>query len=176
MKKVLTIFCFSLMFLGTKEASAQAELDKGNLLLNAGLGFGYYYAGGVPILFSAEWAINDAITIGPYLGFTTWRNNYFGYKWSYTFIDLGVRGAYHFSKHLDLSTDKLDLYGGVMLGYRITSVKEPDGFGGDYDAYGSAVTAGLFGGARWYFTNGFAVNGELGYGVAPLLLGVTFKL
>jgi hypothetical protein len=176
MKKVFTILCFSLLFFASKNASAQAEIDKGNVLLNAGLGFGYYYAGGVPILFSAEWALNDAITVGPYLGFTTWRKNYFGYKWNYTFVDLGAKGAYHFSKHLDLNTDKLDLYGGLMLGYRVTSVKEPDGFPGEYDAYGSAVTAGIFGGARYYFTDKFSVMGELGYGIAPLMIGVSFKI
>jgi hypothetical protein len=163
------------MLLATKEVSAQAEIDKGNVLLNGGLGFGYIYAGGVPILFSAEWAINDAVSIGPYLGFTTWNNRVYGYKWSYTFIDFGARGSYHFSKHLNLNTDKLDLYGTLLLGYRVASYNEPDGWPGDSD-YGSSVTAGLVGGARWYFTDNFSANAEVGYGFAPIYLGVSFKL
>ncbi len=175
MKKVFTVLCFSMIFFAAQNVSAQAEIDKGNVLLNGGLGFGYYYAGGVPILFSADFAINDAITIGPYLGFTSWRRNYFGYRWSYTFIDFGARGAYHFSKHIDNMTEKLDLYGGVMLGYRITSYSYSGAIDLDND-YPSALTAGLFGGARYYFTDRFAAYGELGYGVAPLMLGVTFKL
>ena len=76
MKKVFTVICFSLLFMASQEVSAQAEIDKGNLLLNGGFGFGYYYAGGVPIVLSAEWAINDAISIGPYFGITSWRRNY----------------------------------------------------------------------------------------------------
>lgn len=166
------------MFLGTKEVSAQAEIDKGDLLLNVGLGFGYIYAGGVPILASGEWAINDAISIGPYLGVTTWSNRVVGYKWRYTFVDFGARGSYHFSKHLNLNTDKLDLYGTVLLGYRVTSYKEPKGLPGhwDNDYTDSSVTAGLVGGARWYFTDKFAANAEVGYGFAPLYLGVSFKL
>jgi hypothetical protein len=176
MKKVFTIFCFSLMLMTAREASAQAEIDKGNVLLNGGFGFGYYYAGGVPILFSAEFALNDAISIGPYLGFTTWRQSYFGYKYSYTFIDFGARGSYHLNKHLNLNTDKLDLYGGVMLGYRVSSYNY-DGPGVDYDdSYPSSVTGGLFAGARWYFTDRFSANAELGYGVAPLYLGISFKI
>ncbi|HLT73991.1 MAG TPA: hypothetical protein VKZ68_02865 [Ohtaekwangia sp.] len=175
MKKVLTVLCFSVILFAAQNVSAQAEIDKGNVLLNGGFGFGYYYAGGVPILFSADFAINDAITIGPYLGFTSWRRNYFGYRWSYTFIDFGARGAYHFSKHIDNLTPKLDLYGGVMLGYRVASYSYSGALDLDND-YPSAVTAGLFGGARYYFTDRFAAYGELGYGVAPLMLGVTFKL
>jgi hypothetical protein len=175
MKKVFTMFCFILLLMTAREASAQAEIDKGNVLLNAGLGVGYIYADGVPILFSAEWAINDAISIGPYLGFTSWKYRAYGYKWSYTFFDFGARGSYHFSKHLNMSTDKLDLYGSVLLGYRVASYNDPDGFVGT-STYGSSVTGGVVGGARWYFTDSFAVNAEIGYGLAPIYLGVTFKL
>ena len=176
MKKVIAIFCFSLMFLAAKNVNAQAEIDKGNVLLNAGFGFGYYYAGGVPIVLSAEFAINDAISIGPYLGITSYTEKYSGYKWNYTFIDFGARGSYHFTKHLNLNTDKLDLYGMVSLGYRVSSY-DYDGPGIDYeDDYPSTVTAGLAGGARWYFSDRFSVNGELGFGLAPLYVGVTYKL
>ena len=177
MKKVFTTLCFSVLFFAGRNASAQAEIDKGNVLINAGIGLGYYYAGGVPLIFSAEWAINDAISIGPYLGYTsyTYKWGYAGFngRYKYTFIDIGVRGSYHFTKHLNLNTDKLDLYGGVFLGYVASSYS---GDGDFDDNYPGTVRAGLFGGARYYFTDAFAVNGELGYGIAPLTIGVTFKL
>ena len=176
MKKVFTVLCFSMLVFAAQNVSAQAEIDKGNVLLNGGLGFGYYYAGGVPIIFSADFAINDAITVGPYLGFTSWRRNYFGYRWSYTFIDFGARGAYHFSKHLNMNTDALDLYGGVMLGYRVASYKYNGPGGSDVNDYPSSLTGGIFAGARYYFTDNFGAFGEIGYGVAPLMVGVTFKL
>jgi hypothetical protein len=97
-------------------------------------------------------------------------------------VDFGVRGAYHFSKHLNLKTDKLDLYGGVFLGYLFANSKvleAPSGYyAGYYNnySYGSTVRLGLFGGARYYFTDKVAAFGELGYGIAPLSIGVTFKL
>lgn len=175
MKKVFTVLCFSMLVFAAQNVSAQAEIDKGNVLINGGLGFGYYYAGGVPILFSADFAINDAITVGPYLGFTTWRYRFAGDRWNYTFIDFGARGAYHFSKHLNMNTDALDLYGGVMLGYRVSSFSGPD-YGWYDDAYPSVVTGGIFAGARYYFSDKFGAYGELGYGVAPLMIGLTFKI
>ena len=177
MKKVITIFCFALFFFTAQTASAQAEIDKGNVLLNGGLGLGYYYGGGgTSIVFSAEWAINNFISIGPYIGFASSRYNYAGYKYTYTFIDIGARGSYHFSQHLNLNTDKLDLYGGVGLGYVASSYSSDYNGTGYDDDYPGTVRGSLFGGARWYFSDKFAVNGEVGFGDAPLLLGVTFKL
>jgi hypothetical protein len=180
MKRVFTIFCFSLMLMTARESWAQAEIDKGNVLLNAGFGTGYFGAGGVPIVFSAEWALNDAMSVGPYLGVTSWSDRYSGfgynYKWSYTFVDFGGRFSYHFNKHINMSTDKLDLYASAMLGYTIVSANF-DGPGTEPDATEtSSAQFGVVGGARWYFTEKFAVNAELGYGLAPFYLGVTFKL
>jgi hypothetical protein len=181
MKKVFTIFCFSLMLLTAREVSAQAEIDKGNVLLNAGFGAGYYGAGGLPVSISAEWAINDAMSVGPYFGITSWsdRVNYgFGsYKWSYTFIDFGGRFSYHFNKHMNLSTDKLDLYAAALLGYTVVSSKYDGPGGQDFEATESSNgTFGVVAGARWYFTDNFAANAEVGYGLSPLYLGITFKL
>lgn len=174
MKKVFTIFCFSLLFLGAQEVSAQAEIDKGDLLLNVGLGFGRFYGGGVPFGANAEWALNDAMSVGPYFAFSTWK--YASY-YSYTFIDFGGRFSYHFNKHMNLSTDKLDLYATAMLGYTVSKYNY-DGPGGNFydDAYGSGLRTGVVAGARWYFSDAFAANAEVGYGLAPLYLGVTFKL
>jgi hypothetical protein len=176
MKKIITSLLIAAgIFLIGHDSTAQVQYEKGDVLINAGLGFGYFYAGGVPFIASAEFAINDAISIGPYIGFTSYRYKYFGGRYTYTFIDVGARGSYHFSKHINMNTDKLDLYGGVMLGYTASSFSG-DNNNGFNDPYGSRLSAGLFAGARWYFSEAFAVNGELGYGIAPLLLGVTFKL
>jgi hypothetical protein len=174
MKKIYVFAIACVFFLGMQfNTYGQAAIDKGNVLLNLGLGVGYYYAGGVPLVISAEFAINDAITIGPYLGYTSYRYRFSsGYR--YTFVDIGVRGAYHFSKHINLNTDKLDLYGGALLGY-VASSYTGDNFG-YRDPYGATVRFGVFGGARWYFAEKVAVNGEVGYGVAAMLVGITFKL
>lgn len=176
MKKVSTILFLSLLVLGCNLATAQVKYDKGDVLINLGVGAGYYYAGGTPLIASAEFAINDAISIGPYFGFTSYGYRTLGYRWNYTFIDLGARGSYHFSKHLNLNTDKLDLYGGVMLGLVFSSYSDNSSV--TYaDPYGNTARGGIFGGARWFFTDKFSVNGEAGIaGITPLLIGVSFKL
>lgn len=177
MKKVLVSFFVFAMFLMADEAKAQVKYNKGDVLLNFGVGAGYYYAGGTPLVASAEFAINDAVSIGPYLGFTSYGYRSGGYRWNYTFFDIGARGSYHFSKHLNLNTDKLDLYGGAMLGFVASSYSDNTGAGTFSDPYGSTLRVGILGGARWYFSDKFGVNGEVqGGGISPLLLGITFKL
>ena len=175
MKKLYLILSLCFLFAGV-ETFGQASYDKGDVLLNFGFGAGYYYAGGTPIIASADIMLNDAFSVGPYVGFTSWGYRSFGYKWNYTFIDFGARGAYHFSKHLNMNTDKLDLYGGVILGFVVSSFD--DNTGTPYtDPYGSTLRGGIVGGARYYFGNSFGVNGEVGLGgMTPLLLGITFKL
>lgn len=172
MKKLMKCFGFLLFLLVASPAFSQVVYDKADKLVNVGLGFGNYFAGGVPITASFEYFVNDAISVGPYIGFTSYNYAYSTYKYNYTFIDFGARGAYHFSKHIDMNTDKLDLYGALILGFTASSYS---GGSVGYNPYGSRVRAGATAGARWYFTDGFSVNGEVGYGLAPLLLGVTFK-
>ncbi len=172
MKKLLKPLVLGLLISFAYPAAAQVQYDQGNILFNAGLGFGNLFAGGVPVTASFEYFVNDAVSIGAYMGFTSYTYRYPGDDYKYTFFDFGGRGSYHFSKHLNLDTDKLDLYGGVLLGYTVSNYKNGNP---DFDPYGSAFRAGVVGGARWYFSDAFSVNGEVGYGLAPLMLGVSLK-
>lgn len=155
-------------------ASAQARYDKGDVLLNAGIGLGYYYAGGVPVIVSGEFAVNDVITVGPYFGYTSYNYNTFGFKWKYTFIDVGVRGSYHFSELFEIRNEKVDIYGGVSLGALISSYSGDGSF--NNNPYGGGVRFGIHAGARYFFSEKVAGYGELGAGMAALSLGLTFKL
>lgn len=177
MKKVFAVLGLCLLALTAHNTMGQVKYDKGDILLNFGIGAGYYYAGGVPFTASAEFAINDLISVGPYFGFTSYRYNASGFKFNYTFLDLGGRGSYHFGRHLNINTDQLDLYGGLMLGFVVSSYSDNSNFATYNDPYGSAFRAGIFGGARWYFTKTFAANAEVGAGgLTPLLAGISFKL
>jgi len=177
MKKILKFLCVAAMIFSATFASAQGRYTKGDVLLNAGIGLGYYYAGGVPLLLSAEFAVNDVFSIGPYLGYTSYNYNYNfgGYKWRYTFLDIGVRGSYHFSELFEIRNEQVDVYGGLFLGYTISSYSG-DTFSGYDDPYASTLRLGIHAGARYFFSEKVAGYGELGYGIAPLSLGVTFKL
>jgi hypothetical protein len=178
MKTILKFLCVIAMVFSATFASAQARYDKGDVLVNAGIGLGYYFAGGVPLLLSAEFAVNDVFTVGPYLGYTSYKYNYGfgGYNFKYTFFDLGVRGSYHFNELFEIQNEKVDVYGGAFLGFLISSYSG-DGFSGTYDdPYSGGLRLGIHAGARYFFSQKVAGYAELGYGIAPLSLGLTFKL
>jgi hypothetical protein len=170
-----SLFVIAIVFSATF-ASGQARYDKGDVLLNAGIGLGYYYAGGVPLQLSGEFAVNDVISVGPYFGYTSYTYNwgFGGGRWRYTFLDLGVRGSYHFSELFEIRNEKIDVYGGAFLGYLISSYSGDDF--GTSNPYGGGLRLGIHVGARYFFSEKVAGYGELGYGIAPLSLGLTFKL
>lgn len=174
MKNFLKFLCVVVLVFSASFASAQARYDKGDVLLNAGIGLGYsYFGGGVPILVGADFAVNDVITVGPYFGYTS-----YGYlsSYRYTSIDIGARGSYHFSELFEIRNEKLDIYGGVALGYSITSSNYDYGFYGYSDPYPDRIQFGLHAGARYFFSEKVAGFGELGFGLATLAIGLTFKL
>ena len=153
--------------------------SKGDKVANVSIGlgssiYGSGFSGGIPpIGVSLEYGIKDnlfndksSLGIGGYAGFTTAN---FGVG-TYTSIIVGARGLLHYQL-----VEKLDTYAGVMLGYNIASVK----YSSAYTGLGAVSTGGLiyagFIGARYYFTPNLAALAELGYGIAILNLGVSFK-
>jgi hypothetical protein len=190
MKKTLKIITFCLVLaLTVPPAAMNAQVfDEGDIVLSFGLGLGstYYPLGSAykttipPIFVAGDYCLRadlgpGNLGVGGYLGFS-------GYKWDESFTDywikyntfiIGARGTYHFT---DL-VDKLDLYGGLLLGAEVVSHR--DNFEGIdyYDNYNSSgVAYSLFAGARYFLSDNFAVMGELGYGIAVLSIGVSLKL
>jgi hypothetical protein len=67
------------------------------------------------------------------------------------------------------------VYGGLALGYSIIgSNYDYSGFGIN-DPYPDRVQFGLHAGTRYFFTENVAAYGELGFGLATLAIGLTFK-
>ena len=157
------------------EASAQ-ELRKGNFLVNAGLGFGYFHSSlpgrrGLPIGATAnvEYAIFDEISVGGYVAFTRGSYDYYTTyddRYYYNSLDVGVRGSFHFSKLMRIREKKFDPYAGVLLGLANRS--------GDYQG-DTWVRPGAFVGARYYFNPNFGAYGEAGYGIHFLTVGLSFR-
>ncbi len=175
---------FSTIYVGTQ---AQYLFSKGDLDLNLGLGFfnnlypnSELTIGIPPISATIDYALEEGygpgvIGIGGIIGFSSFKdestigNLTFGYKYSALFI--GARGTYH----LEL-VDNLDTYGGLSL-YYISM---------DEKMYGTELTIqeplkskmglSLIVGGKYYFTDKLAVFGELGYNIAWLTAGVTFRL
>lgn len=181
MKKnyILGLACFIGLSLGQIDSFAQYKT--GDIILNPGIGLGYYYGGGSYASFAAGISVNaefscilDEIAIGPYLAVTRRSYDYVGYDYDYTFIDFGARGTYHFGKLLKVSNDQFDPYAGVSLGFVATS-NNYDG-NNNYSSYDGRVQGGMYAGARYFFTDKFGVFGEVGVGIYPIFLGLTFKL
>jgi len=143
--------------------------------LNAGLGFGAFTAGGIPIGASLEIGLKENISVGGFFDYSRYGYNFGGYKWSYNFIYFGARGSYHFGDLLELTESKLDPYAGASLGIRIASYSDNDGYGSFVSPYSGGIITGLHVGARYFLNNNFGGFAEVGYGVAALRLGITLK-
>lgn len=177
MKKTFLSFAFAVITVVAFGQSHQA----GDKNLNVGIGIGSRFATGdisiPPVGVSYEVGIKDNISIGGYLGYSASKNEVSvvgsTWAWKYTYIIVGARGAYH----LDIDNDKIDPYGGLLLGYNIASVKW-DGSGNDPGTAASAggFTYSLFVGSRYAFTEKLGAFAELGYGISWLQLGLNLKM
>lgn len=153
--------------------SIQAQsFEKGDNVAGLNVGFGGGY--GIPFSLSYErgvYNINSKMSIGAggLLGYGFSSDEVPGGKWSYSNILIGARGAFHYT-----AIQKLDLLAGLTLGYDVVSAKWK-GQGPGFDASGSGVLWGIHAGARYYFTEQFGANAEIGYGVGYLNIGVSYK-
>jgi hypothetical protein len=178
MKKVFVVVFLLAFFLTTSTFKANAQtFRKGNLLVNAGLGFGYFNStlpgrAGLPVgaTVNVEYSIMDEIAVGGYVAFTRGSYDYYNnvnndrYYWNS--VDVGVRGSFHFAELLRVREKKFDPYAGVMLGFANRSA--------DYLGH-TWVRGGVFVGARYFFSPNFGAYGEAGYGVHPITLGLSFR-
>jgi len=137
-----------------------------------------------PLSVAADWGYNENISVGGILSYTAskyeWNNVWgnYGYKYTWSYIIVAARGAYH----LDVLHDsKIDTYGGVSLGFKIASTSET--YTGDWGliphttaASGGGILFGLFAGGRYYFSPNLAAQAEVGFGIALLNIGIAYKL
>jgi hypothetical protein len=162
-------------------ASAQTNAwNRKDMVVSAGLGLGMYGVYGsstLPPIFAAfEMGVADKITAGGIVAFAGSSDDFGLGKWSYTYIVISARGAYHFLEH----NKDFDAYAGAGLGYGIVSSSvtytnpaiKPFGV----SAGGSYFFFDIFGGGRYYFSPKFAAMAEVGYGVGFLRIGLSYKI
>lgn len=175
MRKV-KLFVLALGATMALSAGANAQDVKGQNFLNAGIGigtFGLTGTGGLPITASFEHGFTDKISAGVTGGFV--RTNFYT-DYHYTYYMIGVRGSYHFNELLNVSNEKLDVYGGASLFYRGFKANFKDAWGDeDYKASGGAMDFAIHAGARYMFAGNIGGYAELGYGISPLQVGVSVK-
>ena len=184
MKRILAVLTALLVITAILFSNAEAQSKKGESVLTAGLGLGYpgaYGTAGMPPIFlSFDHAVVPNISAGGIVSFSTSKYEWGGvhdYKWSYSYIFVGARGAYHFADQIkDLKNT--DLYGGLTLGYHIVSAKF-DGVNEKefpYSAGGGYFHFGIYVGGRYYFSPKVAATAELGYDIGFFKIGVSYKL
>jgi hypothetical protein len=181
MKRVLLL---SVLFvIAASMAFGQIAYKQGDMVITGALGLGgvagvYGESTLPPISGAVDYGYNENISVGGLVGISGSENLVYKgtsneYGWKYTYIVIGVRGAYHYDL---LHKDNIDTYGGIMIGYNIVSFSEVGTIGYGGTAGASFLAYGGYIGGRYYFTPNLAAQLELGYGMGFLSLGVAYKL
>jgi hypothetical protein len=170
------------------------QLETGNAVGSIGIGFGGYHTSGYGSSSPAfalqyekgMWSIDGpgTISLGGYLGYQHYSSSYgfmFGgapytSKLSASYTILGIRSAYHYH---GFTEKRWDPYAGLMLSYDIYSSSYTSNYNGVYDYStlndgGSKLGLSIYLGSRYYFSDNWAIYGELGYGAAYLTLGAAY--
>jgi hypothetical protein len=184
------VFLFVVLFTFSSVLHAQRSMiESEDKVISLGMGIGNtLYIGGKgystivpPLSLSYEQVVADDIfregvlgIVGS-LGYTSYRFRYtadpYDFGWDYHNIILGAGSLLHYPL-----VNRLDTYIGALLGYNFTSVSEYRETGdNEADSVGGFLIAG-FVGARYYFTDQFAAFAQVGYGVAYLTIGVSYRL
>jgi hypothetical protein len=161
----------------------QIAYKQGDQVITGGLGLGSVAGayGDVtipPISASYEMGYNENISIGGLVGISgseqAYNLGFFGsWKYKYTYIIIGARGAYHYDL---MKNEKIDTYGGIMIGYNIVSASTEGTALGTYSVGGSYLAYGGYAGIRYYFSPNLAAYGEIGYGLGIINVGIAYKM
>lgn len=203
--RVLFIICVIFLSL-PRQVRAQAaaatgpgnqSFGQGSFDINPGIGFGYdygYLGTFYPaIIVSGDYGLNvsagpGTIAIGGEVGFKygTYSYTFGDYSASYSETYIAARGTYHWTPP---GAPKVDLYGGIPLGFRIDHYSEWGSYVSGYDVYGYPIYGyhqisatgtdpliGLFIGASYYVSSKIGIFAELGYNISILNIGVNIKL
>ena len=203
MKKLL--FILGASFILCHNTHAQAfEKGKSFATIGYGLGFGFsslsaayasnsgYKTGAFgPIAVAYEYGVTDNIGIGGGINYSTFwagwdektvvynplpTNKTYSYTWRLSALQVLGRANYHFP----IKNDKLDLYGGVGLGFTKFGYSwestNPDFNESSYNiSLGSAVGYSLNLGGRYLFNDNVGAYAEIGYGLSIFNAGLAFR-
>jgi hypothetical protein len=182
MKRLFATGLFVLLLAALVVSSASAQAKKGESVITAGVGFGYpglYGTSSMPPIFLAfDHSVQNKFSVGGVVSYSSSSYEFTVDKWTYTYIFVGARGAYHFGEDLQLPSNT-DLYGGITLGYNIVnwSYSGPNANILYYSVGGSYFQFGFYGGGRYFFSPRWGVTGELGYDALGFFkLGLSYKI
>lgn len=161
----------------TPVRQAAAQLAKGYSDIGGVVGFGNTGSAGVSLGGRFERVLKELPdlgggTLGLGVSADYWRYDYRNY-YRYSYLPIGVTGNYH----VKLENPKIDVFGGVGLGYNIIgcSYSGPGGSLGDLCEDGFIYVIARAGG-RYFLSDKTAVYGDVGAGASALNIGLTFKI
>ena len=163
------IFLVVIALVVVSVVSAQSPLEIGKLQLNAGFGFSSW---GLPIYGGIDYGVMDDITVGAEGSFRAYNDNILGTKYTHTVLGVAANGNYHFNSLLDIPSER-DFYAGLNVGFYIWNSS------GNYPGnHASGLGLGAQVGGRYFFSNNFGLNLELGGGSATSggKFGITYIL
>ncbi|CAN1574486.1 Outer membrane protein beta-barrel domain containing protein [Flavobacteriaceae bacterium] len=165
MKKLILLIAFGFI---TNGVMAQSPLEEGGVQLNAGVGTSGW---GIPVYFGLDYGIAKDFTLGGQISFQSDDYNDNNKNYNSSAVGISGNGNYHFNSLLNIPS-KFDFYAGASLTYYIWNYdnnNHPDN---------TSLGLGLQVGGRYFFSNNFGVNLELGgnTGTSGAKVGVTFKI
>ena len=187
MNKFTTLTVLAVLMAGLIHAQA---FKKETFAANLGLGFGWYSYGysvsSFPaVILSAEQGVWDVDKVGVISlgGIIEWKKSKYdwsyqnySYDWSWTDFVIAARGTLH---PVLVENEKVDLYAGMALGVRLQSYKYfyANIYGEPLEDKDNSVNGliAIYAGCRYYWSDHFAVFGELGYGLGYFTVGVTYR-
>ncbi len=176
MKKQILLIVLGLFVL---TLNAQKIMEKGDIMLNAGIGV-FSNHGLIPSI-NASMEIGviptgdiGIVTFGGIAAYQLGLNTYyaFGYadeNYTYSVFVVGGRASWHLQT---FESDKWDVYAGAGLGVEMRSGYKVYGYNydGDVSPYGEGFVGG-----RMMMSESFGLFGEVGYGtLSSIKFGVTF--
>jgi hypothetical protein len=142
------------------------SVEKGNILVNAGIGFGTPLYGDLaipPIQASVDYAFLSPFTLGGVFGFTT--SHYDIVDITYTGMAFGGRFGYH----PNFGVPKLAVSANATLGYYLFKASADDvpGVTLDYSTFLFGVNVDV----RYFFTENLGIFAEVGYSALSFVSG-----
>lgn len=110
------------------------------------------------------------ISAGLGVDWYAWDFTYPGGRYEYTVVPIQAFSNYHF---VVKSQPKLDPYAGLALVYSVVNATVTGVGSASASASGTDIAGQV--GARWFFTEKFAAQGQLGFGYGTLSVGATWK-
>jgi len=144
-----------ILFVVTSALFAQSPVPKGTVQLNAGLGL---LSWGIPIYVGLDFGVHKDITLGGELSFRSYNDEWPDSHYKHSILGISGNGNYHFNTLFNIPSN-WDFYAGLNIGFYFW--KSPDDYPGSES---SSLGLGFQVGGRYYFTDRFGVNLEIGTG------------